>query len=124
MGTQTFKQLCSTRFDWPNREYEQRLFRQCLYSEAQWLVALVLFFSPGFFEKDYELIRQVAEVGSLEEMESELEDFRILNPPRGVLRDYPKLRVSTVKLRRLAKDLFSPASGTTPTNGATNTGEG
>ncbi|MBI5775317.1 MAG: hypothetical protein HZA89_16475 [Verrucomicrobia bacterium] len=52
----------------------------------------------------------MAEVTTFEELESELDDFRVLHPARGFLRKRLQLRVSTTKLRRLSEKYFRPPS--------------
>ena len=101
MAAHTLRERYCERFNCPPQEFRERVFWQCVPPQAAGLAQLIRPMKGGLFEPDWELIEQVADSTSLEEVHAEIEAFRYHHPPTGVMRKVLRVRVSGKRLLRL-----------------------
>ena len=108
MARQNFQLLVCQRFHCPTSEYEERVFRKCLYWHARLLAPVVRRLNPDFFTEDFKFIRYLGESTSLRETNADLMNFRDANLGKpSFWRTTLKIRVSGRKANRLAQRLFA-----------------
>ena len=108
MHRQEFRLLVCQRFNCPTSEYEERVFRKCLYWHARWLAPVVRKLMPNFFAEDFKFIRYLGASTGLQEVSADLMNFRDANSGEpSSWRPTLKIRVSGRKARRMAKQLFT-----------------
>ena len=108
MVKQNFQLLVCQRFSCPPSEYEERVFRKCLYWHARLLVPVVRRLNPDFFTEDFKFIRYLGESIGLRETNADLMNFRDANLGKpSFWRTGLKIRVSGRKASRLAQQLFA-----------------
>ncbi len=95
------------RYDcWP-LEYEERAFRMCLYGRARLLAPLIRKNWPGYFERDFMLIRYLGRAQGKRDAINELSAFMEDNNAKGgFARKMLRLRISAPKARHLVWQLF------------------
>ena len=99
--------LVCQRFNCPISEYEERVFRKCLYWHAIMLAPVVRRLNPGFFAEDFKFIRSLGESTSFREASVDLVNFRKANLGRpSFWHNTLKIRVSGRKASTLAQQLF------------------
>ncbi len=79
MMGRTFKEAFCHRYRCPATEYEQRVFRYCLYRRAIPLAALLQQLQPGFFREEVELTQRLASDTGLEEIHASVRDYQFSN---------------------------------------------
>ena len=105
---QQFQSLFCERFGCPPSEYEERAFKQCLYSHAKLLAPVPRKLKPDFFAADFKFIRYLGEVSGSCEAKANAADFQDANfAGRSFWRTTLRIRVSGRKAARLARRLFS-----------------
>lgn len=108
MARQKFQLLVCQRFNCPTSEYEEGVFRKCLYWHARLLAPVVRRLKPDFFTVDFEFIRYLGESTGLREAGADLLNFRDANLGKSSFwRTGLKIRVSGRKASRLAQQLFA-----------------
>jgi hypothetical protein len=91
----------------PVSEFQDRVFRQCLHSNAVLFGGLLLILKPKYFREDLLVIQQVGLAQNLEEVDAALSDFHYVNHSRPHwLRTGLKIRISVRKLRMMAVSLL------------------
>ncbi len=101
--------VCAAR-RWRAEEFGRRLFWHCLHRRAVLLVPVVRLCDAEYFAPDRELLARAAGVRSWPELREEIHDFTT-DPRNGRwLRQHGRLRVSTRRLQRLAREFLAPAS--------------
>ena len=108
MRTQQFQLLFCQLFHCPPSDYEERVFRKCLYWHARFLAPVLRRLSPHFFAEDFKFIRYLGASTSLREVEVDLLNLRDVNlgKPR-FWRTGLKIRLSGRKASHLAQQLFA-----------------
>jgi len=108
MAEQKFRVLFCERFNCPCSDFEEKLFRQCLYWHARLLVPLLRSLKKDFFAEDFRFIRYLGEATGVREANANAADFHDANSARpSFWRNQLKIRVSGRKATRLAYELFS-----------------
>jgi hypothetical protein len=82
------------------------------------LVPVVGLVWRDYFSVDRELIRACGSVRSMGQLNEELAEYVVDHRNRGWLRRRARVRVSTQRLRRLARSHLAPQSATSPTEAA------
>lgn len=85
-----------------NRDYVEGVFYRALYPHARWFARLVRFFYRNYFAADYAAIRWISAATTVQEVRSELANYRYHHPERGVFRRALRLRVSSKRLVHMA----------------------
>ncbi len=106
MSEQTFCDAVCKRFGIAREQYEEEVFRRCVFPATRFLSRLFRCLRPRAFEDDFELIRSVASCTSVREMRAEVNWFRSACPPRGFGRRVLHMRVSGKRLVGLAAQVF------------------
>jgi hypothetical protein len=106
METQNFRELFCARYTCAPDGFETAVLWRCLNPKNLPLARTLWRVNPGYFMPDLELIRQVQETTSLDELKSELNDFYYHYPHAGWLRKHMKVRLSGQILTNLAGRLF------------------
>ena len=105
---QQFQYLFCERFHCPRSEFEERAFRECLYSHAKLVAPVLRKLKPDFFAEDFRFIRYLGEATDSREMKACAADFQDANfARRSFLRTTLRIRVSGRKAARFAKRLIS-----------------
>jgi hypothetical protein len=108
VAKQTFQLLACQWFNCPAPEYEERVFRECLYGHARWLAPVLRRLKPDFFVEDFKFIRYLGASTGLREVGEDLRNFRHANWGKlGLWRTILKIRVSGRKASSLAQQLFA-----------------
>ncbi len=89
-------------------QFRQRVFWRTLHWHALPLAPFLL--PTGFFAEDLELIGACGQVRGMRELREELKEFRFRRVSESWLRRAMAIRVSTERLRRLARDYLPGAS--------------
>ena len=113
-GEMSFVDLYCNEFDCSPENFEESVFRQCLFPHAVQLVSIIWGLNPRYFNADLELIRQVKFLNKADEVALEIQRFRHHDKRTGVLRRWLKARVSGRRLLNLARLLFAQAARTQP----------
>ena len=95
----------------PGAGVGRHLFRACLHRRALMLAPLIAFCDSDYFAPDRELLERAAQVRSLRELDEEIADFRNDARNQTWWRKYGRVRVSTRRLRRLARRLLPKVKG-------------
>jgi hypothetical protein len=102
----------------PAPAFERRVFWTCLPWHARLLVPVVGLVWRDYFSVDRELIRACGSVRSMGQLNEELAEYVVDHRNRGWWRRRARVRVSTQRLRRLARSHLAPQSATSPTEAA------
>ena len=106
-----FQTLFCERFKCTPSQYEQRALRGFLYLHARLFAPLLRAIKPDFFAPDLKFIQRLGMAGDMREANSDLLDFRDVNIGNSSFwRAGLKLRVSSRKAGRVARELFSQAA--------------
>jgi hypothetical protein len=103
-----FQLLLCQHFNCPPSDYEEEVFRRCLYWHARLLAPLVRRVMPDFFMEDFKFIRYLGDSTGLREVNADLMNYRDANLGNpNFWRTGLKIRVSGRKASRLAQLLFA-----------------
>jgi hypothetical protein len=105
----TFREACCERLGIFGEAFERDVLLQCIPPQHLLIGRLVWRFGRGYFRKDIELIREVANCTNLGELHTELSDHQYKNSNRGFWRGFLRLRLSGQRLVDLACK-FLPAN--------------
>jgi hypothetical protein len=89
-------------------DFTRAWFWACLHRRGLVLVPLCALLGRDFFAPDRELLDRVARVRTLRELDEEIRDFRADARNQTLWRKVAGVRVSTRRLRRLARPLLAP----------------
>src|SRR5207247_622760 len=88
----------------PAAKFRARIFRRCL-SSVTWLMTPLLGgINSDYFSADRDLIAQIGRAGNMERVREEVRDYFHDPRNRGWLRGRLKLRLSTSRLRAVARE--------------------
>jgi hypothetical protein len=105
--SKSFQTLYCEHYQCSAQEFEQRVFRECLYRHALPLAPLFASLDPCFFLEDLSFIRDVGHAASRSEVISELNRFFGRNMrERNWFRKALGIRVSGKRVLRLYRALF------------------
>ena len=104
---QEFKALFCELQHCPPAEYEERAFHICLYWRARILAPLIRKLWPGYFDRDFALIRFLANTPGRRDAMNELAAFQEANNSRGSFaRKTLRIRISARKTSQLIGQVF------------------
>ena len=107
--------FCAARRCAPN-EFGRKLFWACLYPHA-WPIAVIAGgFASNLFSADRELLNRVAGARTVPEVREEITDYFL--EAGGSLRHRLRLRISTTRLKQLAKQHLPGADSRAPIDSA------
>jgi hypothetical protein len=113
----TVAEAYCARHQCPPSRYEERVFRECLYSHAAPFASFLFTLSPKRFREDRQVIHQVGLARTLDEIDAALSDFHYVNHSRpDWLRTSLKIRVSGRKVRVMATSLLEMEESGGPAN--------
>ncbi len=105
---QEFQRLFCERFGCQLADYEEEMFRRCLYWHARLMAPLLRRFNSNFFTEDLRFIRYLGVSTAVREIYLDLMNFHDANMGRrNFWRTVFRLRVSGRKAARLAQSLFA-----------------
>ncbi len=108
MARPEFQLLACQRFNCPTSEYEERVFKKCLYWHARLLAPVLRRLKPDFFMEDFKLIRYLGASTDLRDAIVDLMNFRNANLGKpSFWRTTLKIRVSGRKASSLARRLLA-----------------
>lgn len=110
----TFAEIYAVALKCPLSESGQRIFRQCLHRHAAVLAPILSVMSPDFFAPDHELIEQVGKSRTLTEIDFAIRNFFDDERNSHWLRKTGRVRVSTQRLRRVARRCLRPTPRAVP----------
>jgi hypothetical protein len=92
----------------PPAEYEERIFRACLYRHAAFVAKIARGLTTRLFQTDFMMLRYLGHATSPQAVTAELNAFKNGNRNRfSFIRTALKLRVSGRRVIRLAETVFS-----------------
>ncbi len=101
-----FRQLFSERYGCEQAQFEERVFKACLFRHSIPFVAVLRRWKPGIFREDYDLARELATTRNTGEVVSELNRFYGRNArEKGFWRTTCYFRISGKRVLRLYRDL-------------------
>ena len=108
--------LFCERYHCAPAEFEERAFRTCLYWRARLLAPLLRKIQPGYFDRDFALIRYLAKTPGRRDAINELAAFMEANEARGgFARKFLRIRISARKASELIGRVFErPAERSDP----------
>lgn len=111
----SLKSAYCQKYDCSPDQFEEKVFRKCLYPQARLVASFIRLFSHRFFFYDFELLNSVGEASTLSEIVADIGAFRC-NPrwQGGVLRRTLRIRISGKRLIALAKGLLKEESQRAP----------
>ena len=99
--------LFCERYHCPPAEFEERAFRICLYWPARLLAPFLRKIRPGYFDRDFALIRYLAKTPGRRDAINELAAFMEANDARGgFARKFLRIRISARKASELIGLVF------------------
>lgn len=108
MNGPTFRSLFCARFGCRSSQYEEKVFKHCLYAHARLVAPIIRLVSRSFFDEDLRFINLLGAATSLRRACAESSNFREANEAHpSSFRMKLNLRVSGKKGRALAKELFA-----------------
>jgi len=103
-----FQLLICQRFNCSASEYEEKVFRECLYWHARLLSRVLRLLKPSFFAEDFKFINYLGASTGFREVSADLKNFRDANAAESSFwRATLRIRVSGRKVSRLAQQLFA-----------------
>ena len=106
----SFSTLYCAHFKCAPKRFEKHLFWHCLHPRARLAALVIRLFNRGFFHDDDDLITEIKNASSFEEVNHQINSHCLPPIPGGWLRNTGKVRLSKTKIKKLARELFKPAS--------------
>jgi hypothetical protein len=102
-STYNFKTAFCARFEYPQENFEQRVFWNAMHPEAKPLAWLIRWLRPNFFASDLDCIRSIATAESKGEVRAIINSLQY-DPSfkKGFFRGSLRIRISGRRLTRLA----------------------
>ena len=116
MTNDSFIHRYCEKFHCSPEQFEEHLLRHCLHSRSATLANFLLRLTPGYFQEDLALIREIQDLTNAEEVGLEIRQFRKSHPVRGLLSGPLRVRVSGQRLVNLADELFGKGVVIQPNN--------
>ncbi len=95
-------------------QFARKVFFRTLYPQAKAFVTLLGGFRSDYFAADRELISGAGRATTMNQLRVEAEEFAIDSNNRGWLRQRVKIRVSTTRLKQLARQYLTEGEGQAP----------
>lgn len=105
----TFKTAYCTAHACPPEHFGRRVFRKVIHRRAMPASLVLWVLHPGFFQADFELIQAAGEAADARQLEEHLQDYRLDSRNLHWARRRAFLRISTRRLRRLAREAWAQA---------------
>lgn len=104
--TETFahKYCCSQRI--PTEDFYRVLLKQCLHPQARFLLPIIHFINPVFFQADFVFLDCISRIRTHEQLIDESHDFRHDRANRTSLRRWFRLRVSIARVQTIVRPLL------------------
>lgn len=101
--TYNFKTAFCTRFEYPQENFEKRVFWNAMHPEARPMALLIRWLRPNFFASDLDCIRSIATAESRQEVRAIIASLQY-DPTfnRGFIRGFLRVRISGRRLSRIA----------------------
>ncbi len=112
MPQQTFKELFCAEHKCPHDQFVRKVFWRCLHRHAVLFAPLVGGYRSSYFVADRELIERAGNAVHMAEVKESIEYFFIDADNRRWARQGLDLRLSSLRLRRLAQEYLR--AGTLP----------
>jgi hypothetical protein len=114
--TRAFRDAVCQKFRCVPETYAETVFSHALYPHATWPTKLIRRLSPGYFDADFLLIRQIATCNTPRELRADVDSHRYHHPPRGFLRRWLRIRLSGQRVIILGARVFHepPAVSSSP----------
>ena len=109
MNRATFCDLFCAAYKCAPEDFSQTAFWRCLFPNGHMLARLIWRVNRACFGPDFELLQQVKDLKSSEEIRQEIGDFYYHHPARGFIRGVLRVRISGQRLLDLADRLFGRA---------------
>lgn len=103
----SFKQIYCRKYRCPDNGFSRMIFRRSLHWHAipvWWALAVT---GSGFFDFDLELINVVGRARTMQEVNEEIRDHTTDHRSRNWWRKVGRIRVSTQRVRKLARQCLS-----------------
>lgn len=114
-----FRQLFCQRYDLEPEQFEENLFRRCLFRHSIPIVPILLRWKPGMFREDFDLVRELASTRCRGEVVTELNRFFGRNRREGGFwRNVCLCRVSGKRVLELYRSLAREAHAEAPAQSA------
>lgn len=104
-----FKTAYCTAHACPPEHFGGRVFRAVLHRRVLPAAVVLRMLNPDFFQADFELIRAAGEATNSNQLEEYLQEYRLDSCHLHWARRRGFLRVSTRRLRRLARSAWAKA---------------
>ena len=111
-GVPTFQESYCADGDCPDAHFVDRVLGRCLHWRARMLRPLLDLMQPDHFAPDRELVEQVGRVRGLAQLDQEIRDYVTDHRNASWVRGRAKIRISTRRLRMLARSYLSPMEKT------------
>lgn len=110
----TLREAFCEKYDCPESQFVDQAFNRCLPFHAHLLRPFCFVTNPGHFDADIDLLQGVASATTMNRVREEITDYFTHYKNRGWLRQRAHVRISTRKLKLLARELLreTPASQT------------
>ncbi|HEY1111719.1 MAG TPA: hypothetical protein VGE76_23895 [Opitutaceae bacterium] len=105
----TFKAAYCTTHACPPEHFGSRVFRKVIHRRAMPAAIVLRTLNPDFFQADFELIQAAGEATDARQLEEHLQDYRLDSRNLRWARRCAFLRISTRRLRRLARKTWAQA---------------
>lgn len=105
----TFKTAYCTAHACPPEHFGRRVFRAVLHRRVLPASVALRMLNPDFFQADFDLIRAAGEATNAHQLEEYLQEYRLDSCHLHWARRRAFLRVSTRRLRRLARHTWANA---------------
>lgn len=102
----SFRQLYCEFSGHPPEEFEKRVLLSCLFWHAGIVGRVFWLIDRRYFQEDVDLLGFLAVTQDYEEFKREVANHRFENPPKGILRNLFRIRLSGRRLLKLAAELF------------------
>ena len=104
---QTFAERYCRAAAWPSKEFSARVFWRCLHRHGVLFAPFVGFVGRDYFAPDRDLIGEAGRCETLVEIDEAIRAFVRDDRNRTWWRSRGRVRISTKKLRRLARSCFN-----------------
>jgi hypothetical protein len=114
LAVKTFCEIYCADRDCPPEDFPRRVFWHCLHGIARPIAPFALWLFPSHFDADWSLIMGAAQCRTMAQIDEEIHDFAINPANRGWQRRQIRVRISSARLRQLARRSLRPAAPSQP----------
>ena len=106
-----FREAVRRKFGCAPEAYAETVFWHCLYPHARLPAKLVRSVKPSYFRQDFELLELIADSTTFPELRGMLGHHRQDCPPKPLLGQRLRIRLSTRRVMKLAGEVLAQTSG-------------